>query len=99
MISAETVERIRECGEAHLADSHHDRLTAALVETYGGERRRNDCGYVFSVGADDVASFDCSKCGHDNHSSFGSTCTGKSSDCRSPPDETVRAPRCQFVTR
>lgn len=65
-VEAGTVESLKKRGKRHLTDEHDTELAGAFAETVGGEPCRNDCGYVFPVGVDEVAGFECPTCGHDN---------------------------------
>ena len=61
---------MKDCGTAHLEDDHYDELAELFPGSYAGESCRDDCGYIFSVGVDEVAGFDCPDCGHDHFASF-----------------------------
>ena len=65
-LRATTDEAIRDDGVAHLEADHSADLRTAFAEEFGGSDCRNDCGYAFPVGVDEVAGFACPDCGHDH---------------------------------
>ncbi|WP_435179288.1 hypothetical protein [Halorussus sp. AFM4] len=66
---SETVEAVRDRGATHL-ETHRDSLLTEFADRERGRECDNDCGYVFPVGVDEVAGFECRSCGHDNFESF-----------------------------
>lgn len=69
ILHAPTVEAMKDHGTAHL-ETHKDALLAVFAAKERGKDCQNGCGYVFPVGVDEVAGFDCPECGHDNFAAF-----------------------------
>ncbi|MFC4552062.1 MULTISPECIES: hypothetical protein [Halorussus] len=65
-----TSERVKGRSRTHLEDEHRDELLAEFATTFRGKKCQNGCGYVYPVGVDEVAGYDCPDCGHDHFSSF-----------------------------
>lgn len=64
-----TLEAMQDQGMRHL-ESHKDALLEVFADKTRGKHCRNNCGYVFPVGRDEVAGFECPRCGHDNFEEF-----------------------------
>ncbi|MFC4451883.1 hypothetical protein [Halorussus aquaticus] len=64
-----TIEAIRDRGRTHL-EIHRTDLLAEFANRERGKACQNDCGYVFPVGVDEVAGFECPECGYDNFEKF-----------------------------
>ena len=69
LFRSDTVEALRDRGTTHL-ETHRNRLLAAFADHERGRKCDNDCGYVFPVGVDEVAGFECRGCGYDNFEPF-----------------------------
>lgn len=69
VLQTTTVEAIRDRGTTHL-ETHRNDLLAEFADRNRGKTCRNDCGHVFPVGVDEVAGFECRKCGYDNFDEF-----------------------------
>lgn len=65
-IEAEAVESVKARAKAHSEARHRDSVVADLHDRHDGIECRNDCGYTFPVGVENVAGLDCPECGHDN---------------------------------
>lgn len=65
-----TVETLKDRGKTHLEAHHRADLTDPFVEQMAGEQCRDGCGYVFPVGVEGVAGFECPSCDHDHFQSF-----------------------------
>lgn len=70
VFQSDSAERLKDRSRAHLETHEDAELLPAFADTYGGNDCRDDCGYVFPVGVEEVSGFDCPNCGHDNFQSF-----------------------------
>ncbi|NHN57617.1 MULTISPECIES: hypothetical protein [Halorussus] len=69
VIENDVADGVKDDARTHLED-HRTDLEDVFSLAFGGTNCHNDCGYVFPVGVDEVAGFDCPECGHDNFPSF-----------------------------
>lgn len=64
-----SVDAIQDRGTTHL-ETHRSDLLAVFANHDRGKGCQNDCGYVFPVGVEEVAGFECPTCGYDNFDAF-----------------------------
>lgn len=69
VVQTPTIEAMRDRGTTHL-ETHRNDLLGEFADRKRGKACQNDCGYVFPIGVDQVAGFDCRECGYDNFEEF-----------------------------